>query len=245
MKKPYYKAILLILASDNTSLYRQFRKIYQEYLYSNSNIKVFFVYGNEFSDIPKDHDLIYTDIEENYFPGMITKTIRAMDYIDKNYDYDFLVRTNLSTFWDFERLLERLEKQPKENCITGTLRQCKYEGKMSSHYVAGINLVLSRDLVKELIENKEEVCSWNMPEDLALSHFFIIRGKNPRASLPGAIHFMDKFSSVNRQEVLYEIDKARRANHDNFRIKNMKDRNTIDIEVAKILLKEYYGKTIL
>lgn len=244
-KKPFVKAILLILASDNLPVYQEFRKIYQEYLYSNPNIKVFFVYGNQHTFEPQEYDLIYDDVEENYYPGMITKTIKAMEFIDKNYEYEFLVRTNLSTFWDFDRLLSRLDKQPKQKCVTGTLRQCKYKGKQSPLYVAGVNLVLSNDMVKEIIKHKEEMCNWDLPEDWALSQIFINMSITPRASLPGAIHFMDKFQSFNEEEVLREINKAREMNHDNFRIKNARNREDVDIKVAKVLLREYYGKTIL
>ena len=244
--KPYYRAVVLVLASDNTPLYQNFRKVYQAYLDVNPNIKVFLVYGNQYSFIPQEHDLVFDDVEENYYPGMITKTIRAFEYVESNYDYDFLVRTNISTFWDFNRLLKRLDKQPKDRCITGSFRQCPIKGGgRSPHYVSGVNLVLSKDLVQEAIKQQHKLCSLDLPEDWALSQIFIDMGLPPRPSIPGAIHFMEKFTSDDETPILNEIEAARKNNHDHFRIKNESNRDVIDMKVASILLKEYYGKTIL
>jgi len=244
MKKPFYKAIMLVLASDNAPIYKELRKVYQAYLHENANIKVFMVYGDGTEFDATQDDLIYPDVAENYYPGMITKTIKAIQHIDENYDYDFLIRTNISTFWDFDRLLKRLDIQPLENCFTGTIRGCKHKGEASPQYISGTNLVLSRDLVVKMISHKDELLSWDLPEDWAMSKLFIDSGLKPRASLPGAIHFMEQFKSVDEQPILSEIEIARKMNHDNFRIKNNHDRLNIDVAVAKILLREYYGKTI-
>lgn len=239
----HYKAILLVLASNNSEVYNEFKKIYQSYLYENSNIKVLFVYGKCNLYNRMDYDLVFDDIEENYYPGMITKTIRAFEYINQKYIYDFLIRTNLSTFWDFDRLTKRLDTLPTVDCLTGTLRSCKYKGQSSPQYIAGVNLILSYNLVEQLIKNHNEVCSWDLPEDWSLSQFFIDRKLMPIPSCPGAIHHMDKFSTFDEEKVFQEIEAAKKANHDHFRLKN-KNRD-IDVKIAKVLLKEYYGKTIL
>ena len=105
--KKHYKAVILVLASDNSPIYQEFRKIYQRYLNECPDVKVLLVYGAGTLFERQEYDLVYDDIVENYYPGMITKTLRAMEHIDQTYDYDFLIRTNLSTFWDFTRLLKR------------------------------------------------------------------------------------------------------------------------------------------
>ena len=239
----HYKAILLVLASNNSPVYKQFKKVYQSYLYENSNIKVLFVYGKCDLYHRMDYDLVFDDIEENYYPGMITKTIRAFEYINQNYTYDFLIRTNLSTFWDFERLVKRLDTLSTINCLTGTLRNCVYKVQKSPQYISGVDLILSSNLVEQLVNNQYEVCSWDLPEDWALSQFFIYAGLLPTPSYPGAIHIIEKLSIFDKQTVLQEIELAKKKNHDHFRLKN-KNRD-IDIKIAKILLKEYYGKTLL
>jgi len=246
MVKPFYKAIILVLASDNNPLYKEFRKIYQEYLDIDPEIKVFLVYGNQFSVEKQSYDLVYDDIPENYYPGMILKTIRALEDIDNNFDYDFLVRTNLSTFWDIPKLKERLDRQPKKNCLTGSLRRCRYKNKTSPDYIGGINLVLSRDLVKKLIDYKDEVSSWDLPEDWAISQMFINLGLMPRQCLPKPMHLMEHHTEYNEKLLLREIELAKSKKCDNYRIKSKtSDRLTVDIGIAKLLLKEIYNKVVV
>jgi len=238
-----YKAIVLILASNNLPIYNTFRNIWLQYLDLFSDIKVFFVYGNT-SIASTTNDLIYTDIEEVYWPGMIQKTIKALEYIDKNYEYEYLLRTNLSTFWDFELLLNRLKSLPDRQCITGTFRRCTYKGIKSPEYVSGVNLILTRDLIQDIIYDKNLIISKDLPEDWSISQYFIDRGIFPKPSIPGAIHFMEKFTIKNRDEILKEIQLAKNMQHDHFRIKN-RNRLEIDSFVMNVLLQEYYGKTVL
>lgn len=241
-QNPYYRAVILVLASDDKLVYRKFRNVYQQYIDWDPDIKILFVYGNSARFTPREYDLVY-DIEENYYPGMITKTVEALRYINNNYEYDYLLRTNISTFWDLKRFKKRLDRLPSTRCVTGSMRRCVYKNQKSPDYASGVNLVMSRDMVDHIIDNRYEVCSWDLPEDWSLSKVFIDHGIQPKHSVPNPIHFMEKFTEVNEDAILREILEAQRLNHDHFRIKN-KDRDNVDIGVAKILLREYYGKEI-
>lgn len=246
MAKQYFKAILLVLASHNAEIYQEFRKIYHQYYKTNPNILVLFVYGKTPNLIANTNDLIYDDILENYYPGMITKTIRAIKHIESSYDYDFLIRTNISTFWIFDRLLQRLEKTPNKDCFLGSLRTCKMKnGEYSPQYLSGINMTLSRDVIPKLIEQENEVISHShMPEDWALSQSLINHGYIPKAPYPPPVHHLDTFTTID-ERVMKEIELADSRNRDHFRIKNRENRVDIDISIAKILLQRYYGKTVL
>jgi len=239
----HYKAVMLVLASDNMPLYSEFKKIYQMYLNKCADIKVLFVYGAETKFERQDYDLVYDDIPENYYPGMISKTLRAMEHIDQTYNYDYLIRTNLSTFWDFTRLLKRLESLPSTNCIAGSRIHTVANGVKSPEYISGVNLILSNDLVKDIIANAKEVCSWsNMAEDYAISMYFINKGVELQPPYPTACHRIAHITTYSTDIIMSEIVKAQKLNRDNFRIKN-EDRN-IDLIILQFMLKEYYNKTI-
>lgn len=179
MKK--YKAIILVLASEDNErvpdslrpFYPVLKKAYESYMFEHPDIKVLFVYGGATSFERKDYDLVYDHVPETYHPGMLTKTLLAIDHIHKNYEYDYIIRTNLSQFWIFDRLVKRLNLLPKEKCVTGTQITIRYKDsdRIYLQYTAGYDLHISRDLIPCLIDNREEIIKskslWNM-EDHAI-----------------------------------------------------------------------------
>jgi hypothetical protein len=96
---PHYRAVILVLASNNNTIYKNCRKIWKTYMNLDQTIKVFFVYGKLVNDSLEDYDPksdILIDEPENL---LIKKTIEAMKVIQSKVTYDFFIRTNLSTFW--------------------------------------------------------------------------------------------------------------------------------------------------
>ena len=241
--KRHYRAILLVLASDTGPIYTFFKKVYESYMDVNPNIKVFFVYAGKVSFTPNDHDLIYPEVKESPIqPHSTTKVINAMEYIDNNYSYDFLIRTNLSTFWDFDSLLKRLDTLPTAFCLSGRL------GGLPPPFVTGIGMIISQDIIPEIIKHKELVnISWDkqyIPEDRLISEFFTNYLKVQIVPANNA-YFIENLTTPDINDImLAAITKAKILKRDHFRVKNLVDRISIDTAVMKILLKEFYNKTL-
>ena len=98
-----YRLVILVLASRQP-IFAKFRETWERYCHLYPEVKTHFVYGAGGSEGALSSDLVYEDSPESY-PVNIDKTLKAFKYIDSVYDYDFLLRTNLSTFWDIPRLL--------------------------------------------------------------------------------------------------------------------------------------------
>jgi hypothetical protein len=99
--KKHYRAVILVLASNNTQIYRNGRKVWKAYMKVDPTIKVFFTYGkissHEFlEDYDIGSDLIFDDIIESNDIS-IKKTVDAMKVINQLCSYDFFIRTNIST----------------------------------------------------------------------------------------------------------------------------------------------------
>lgn len=236
---------MLVIATNDTPVYKFFRKIYQAYMNSNPDIKVFFVYGAG-ADIDKqEYDLVYDDIIEKYDPSMILKSLRAMAYINDNYNYDYFIRTNLTTVWDFDRLLSRLTTLPLENCLAGTTRKCRYRDIVSPDYISGIDLIVNQPMISSIVDHSESIVNWNLPEDWAMFKYFSEVYKAPlhRAPRPTA-HIMENFTEADPIKILKDIELARSLNKDHFRIKNNADRDTIDPFIAKMLCQQIYNITV-
>lgn len=247
MTKPHYRAILLVIASSNLPVYRFFRQLYLTYLNTNPHIKVFLVYGNSFDSNREDCDIIYDDLREQPGLSVIIKTIRAMEFIDANYSYDYFIRSNLSTFWDFEGLLATLKALPKEWCLAGSRL-----GYIPPPFIVGTGMIVTKNMVKELINqqdivknNPELTCiGRNIGEDRLLSNFF---SENLGVSIlpTNSIYNIEDLTSVDPIKIMEKINKGRAQNADHFRIYNRFDRARIDPAVGNLLCEVYYQRPVI
>lgn len=246
----FINVILLVLASDGSTEYSEFRKIYEKYLDKHPNVKVLFTYGNSAKFEPKSYDLVFPEIEDVPTPGMMLKTLEAFKHINSNYEYDYIVRTNLSTFWDLHGLYERLSKAPAFNYYGGTFRRRhnNLTHQNSDEFVAGLDMILSKDLVGLILENKDIFAKSDLPEDVAFCENLVKLGVEPTRCVPRKIHiFENDISDLSLNSVLNHIKTARSEGKDHFRIKNTsnpKYRHLTDPWISKILLQEYYGEKV-
>jgi hypothetical protein len=240
--KKHYKAVLLVLASDNTEIYRQFKNIYDQYLNVNSDIKVFFVFGNKTcknSDVSSE--LVF-DIPETYYPGMVCKTLSAINWVQNNLTCDYIIRTNISTFWIFDRLLQRLESLPKYNYATGPFRACKHKNIKLPDYISGTSLVMSSDAAYKLLTDTD-ILDIDYPEDYALSNSLRNSGVVVEHNKYRSIGILENNKTVSNSDLVNLV--SRDSGIDHYRIKSVKDLRHQDIYIAKFLLNHYYGKNLL
>jgi hypothetical protein len=232
----HYRAVILILASNNNNIDKNGRDIWKQYMNNDPTIKVFFVYGklnNELNDYDASCDLIYHDINESYPPSII-KTFNAIVKIDSLVKYDFFIRTNLSTFWDFNKLQLHLNELPTSNC---------YSGYKIDNYVSGTDIIMTPDIIKEIIKDKDKI-NHDIHEDKTLGYVSNIL-KIPITEKNEKMCWIEDITDVNNQdkELTKRINDATRDNMSHYRIKNINNdmRESIDLYVYKKLLKMIYN----
>ena len=228
--KPYIRTIILIIASNGNKTFENGRKIWKKYMNVNPNIKVFFVYGKlkkPLQDVNTEHDLIYPEIEENY-PLLIKKNMEAMKYIQSNYNYTYLIRTNLSTFWDFFNLEKHLNSLPPHNCYSGT---------MFPTFISGTDIILSQDNVIKLLEN-EKIINEQLPDDVAIGN---VLKEKLNVDMTNKSDLMYWFPENSDEIVIQEnIYKARDNNCSHYRVYTQ-NREQLDLLIYKNLLKIIYN----
>lgn len=124
--RPRYKLLCLIIASKNAQ-YPEFEQQWRKYIdkIGKSNIQFFFLYcANETTIDPATHTITIQG-EESLIPGIFNKTIHAMMETIQ-IDYEYLLRTNLSSFFDFPKLLAYLA-QVSPTSYTGTFLEISNE----------------------------------------------------------------------------------------------------------------------
>lgn len=124
--------------------------------------KHLFVYaGGQASD--EDDVAVVDDVEEGLVPGVARKTLAALKRHAAGYDY--VVRTNLSTLWLWNRLHTWLDTAPRERLCAGTV------DPRSGAHACGCAMIWSRDVVDHLLAQPQwdEVWDSAEPDDVVLT----------------------------------------------------------------------------
>jgi hypothetical protein len=166
------KIIFLIIDSDTpfAENYERCRNIWKKYMNSDSNIKCFFIkYSEEISEeyiINEENNYILCKGKESYIPGILNKTVTSMEAVLKKYDFDFLIRTNLSSFWNFKNLRNHIETLPKEKCINAVIGN-----HIGIKFPSGAGFILSIDMVK-LLTDKKDTLEFFALDDVMIGNFY-------------------------------------------------------------------------
>jgi hypothetical protein len=135
------KIIILILAND-TPYYLKIQDLWRKYMNSHPNIESYFIKYDENlkTDIQEIGDTIYLRGTDSFRPGCFVKSIETFKYILKNKNFDYVVRTNMSSVWDLNKLYKIVYSNNFESA-----------GVLATHaginYISGAGILLRRDIV--------------------------------------------------------------------------------------------------
>jgi hypothetical protein len=167
------KIIMAVVDGGNSPLYTEMRHYWN--LYRKTREPHVFVYFIRFSDDPnlfKDDSPFYFDEEtailykygkDSYF-NILEKTRGAIEYLSKkhNYEFDYFYRTNISSMFDFDKMIEYLENNPMD-----------YGGKLENAFdeflfPSGCGYVMSKRTCDIFLQHFDEMESqYDLLEDVA------------------------------------------------------------------------------
>ena len=106
-------------------------------------------------------DCIYSDTPEGR-ENIYYKTIDAFEWLVENEEFDYILRTNCGTYIDLHLLKQYVESLGKQdNIYAGAMGV--YDNRHNAHqpqrltFASGSAFLVSRNLVKDLVENRENV----------------------------------------------------------------------------------------
>jgi len=244
IKKRHYRAVILILASNNSEIYINQRKIWKIYKDIDPSIKVYFTYGEldcELEDFDPESDLVYPEIKECY-PISFFKTTNAMKHIHNSVTYDFFIRTNISTFWDFKKLHLHLNSLPTSNCYSGDGPLPNYTS--DGYYLSGTDTIVTPEMIDSMLNNLDKV-NFEVVEDSAMGLYF--HGVMGVPMIKNRICFFEDITSTSEiEKVVNRIDEAIKNDRDHYRVKTLyANRAEIDMFIYKILLKKIYNLSLV
>ena len=145
------KVLILVITSDNEARYLELQKLWKSYMHSDpEHVEAYFIRADHNLSLPCEirGDVIWSRTKECLIPGVIEKTVRSLEYLlPRLKEFDFVIRTNLSSFYVFPQLLQFLETLPKKLCYAGPVA---WE---TATLVSGCGIILSSD-VAEYIANQ-------------------------------------------------------------------------------------------
>ena len=192
-ENPKVKVLFLAIYNE-TPHYIQMYKSHVNYLnylkhkFNNNNPTYYFVIfkdlGNKEYLVDDKNYMLYINGIETFVPGILDKTIKALDVIHNKLklEYDFIFRTNISTFIHFENTFSYLKNfadPKKEMFYIGPLlrlqwldRACGIFDKRywGTAYCAGTCIMMSYALVENIIINREKI-HYNIIDDVSIGHY--------------------------------------------------------------------------
>jgi len=176
------KVLLLFIYSED-AYYRQMMDIQKKYIHKFDNVESYFIQMREIqiNEIEIENDIIFVKGEEKLL-NILYKTIMSLDYLFKNNNYDYVIRTNISTMINIPKLLVYLSNlNPKNSIYTGASFYWNLQwideksGIMDktlwgTNFIGGTSITLSGDVVNFILKNKEKI-RFDIVDDVSIGIF--------------------------------------------------------------------------
>jgi len=146
MSKKILISVLSLEQEPYISLEKTIRDTWASKTYPN--VDIIYYYGGS-DEIKLVGDKFYSNTSEGLY-NIGYKTLNLFDYLLKNHDFDYIFRTNSSSYVNIEELLEFIEYKPLENFYSGVIGN--YGG---INFASGSGYFISRDLVELVVEQKD------------------------------------------------------------------------------------------
>jgi hypothetical protein len=164
------KILIIVLSYKDNDIYSKFYKAQKDTWDSLivDGVETYYLFGNHHCDEIIDNELLVNVPEPDYG----RKTINSF-ILTQHMNYDYIFRTNSSSYIDKSLLLEYVKDKPKEKYYSGVIGDA-----YDVYFAAGAGFFLSKDLVNLVIDNKDD---WvhNYIDDVALAKFLFKFGYKP------------------------------------------------------------------
>lgn len=216
--------ILILIISSNGFPYDDYKELWREYMNLDEEIDSYFIESKDVEKSCIEDDIIYIKGVESY-EKIFYKTQEALKLFDlKTYDYIF--RTNLSSFIVFSKYKQWLKTLLKENVYNGSI--CWYARYI---YASGCGFTITPDVAQMIINYDEESQLSKFIDDVTIGKICMMNNVKI-TSAPLNCIFPGTFNYETNQFDDYEC-----AFH--FRTKMGGDRKE-DVKLFKELLEMYY-----
>lgn len=239
MKK--YYTIMLILDSDNLPIYEYNRSVWEKYMNIDSDIFCIFIkynpnIDNEILYEENKNTLYIKGIEKYECKSILFKTIRALKFCHENFEYKYIVRTNLSSFWNFSNLKEYLKQRQHGKYLIGWLVNNKNHCEIQ--FISGTGIIIPNNLVPLIFNHKD---TKYIMDDIEITEFYRKKNIKIMCARRKLHNFVSKFEFKSKQEIDNHFEKIKNQKIVYYRVKNYKNRELNDLYCLQKLLFQTYN----
>lgn len=164
------KILCLIIDSDGPwcEVYEAHRRIWNAVLDKNPNVEGYFLRSDP--NLAADHQIEgrrFVVRGEERYDTILAKTLKAVEVLLG--DHDYVLRTNLSSLYDFPLLRRRA--LPAAGCYMGV----SHNGAP----VSGSGILLSPDVARKLLAPSRDLGLSGLPDDVAIGRILEQQGVSP------------------------------------------------------------------
>jgi len=163
------KILILVVCSRNYLSYAS-SKTQKKIWKNNKNFKIVHYTGDNNLDF-KELDYIGNNSNEylyvnasNDYKNISLKTLLAFEEVYKNFEFDYIFRTNTSSFINLRKLKTYIDENKKNLDYSGIVIDTKQKIKIAS----GAGFFISRKNIELILNNKKKFDT-NFPDDVAVA----------------------------------------------------------------------------
>lgn len=198
-----YKILISVLSLQQDPYINLEETIRQTWGKNNDNdIKIIYYYGDSQETYLMNDKLFINSPEGLYNIGK--KTLKMFDYCYNNFEFDYMFRTNSSSYINITELKNFLIDKPKKKFYCGHVGN--FLGNIK--FASGSGYFISRDLVEFVLNNQNE---WdhNLIDDVSLGKLLTSHG----------------YEITQGKRCDLQIDSTIDSNHYHYRVKDSTNRN--------------------
>ena len=175
---------MLVISSDTYPVYANHREVWRTYMKSHPEVDCYFIESRSrpdrgfgpslFAPTLSSDTLTLRGVER--YGTIYGKTIEALEFMLARRQYDYVVRTNLSSVWDFRVLRTYLETAPRTGLYAG---QTGVNPDTGIAFASGAGILMSIDVVRTLLANAHIGRALTAFDDVAIAKVLLESGLSP------------------------------------------------------------------
>ena len=168
---------MLVISSDTFPVYKHHRDVWRMYMKSHPEIDCYFIEYRPIVLFPTLSSDTLTLRGIDRYGTILGKTLESIEYFLTRRLYDYVIRTNLSSVWDFKELRRYLETLPRDRVYAG---QRGTNPDTGLEFASGAGILMSADVARTLLANQRIALTLPAFDDVAIAKALLASGLRPQ-----------------------------------------------------------------